>query len=222
MNKQHYYLFLDEGGNLDFAQTGTKYFTLTSVTTFRPFVGSDELISLKYDLLEEGLNLHYLHATEDRQAVRNRVFEVVGRHLENYRIDSIVVEKSKTPPELQLDTAFYPWILGRLLCDVITRIPAESFNELIVMTDLIPVQKKRKIIEKSIKETLSGELPNAIRYQLLHHPSMSCMGLQIADYCNWALYRKWINGDVRSYDLIGSAVKSEIDLFNNTSNNTST
>ena len=35
------YIFLDEAGNFDFSQNGTRYFVLTSVSTRRPFAAHD-------------------------------------------------------------------------------------------------------------------------------------------------------------------------------------
>ena len=69
------YLFLDEGGNFDFSDKGTRYFTMTSVLKFRPFQTFSKLTSLRYDLIETGLDIEYFHASEDRQAVRNQVFK---------------------------------------------------------------------------------------------------------------------------------------------------
>ncbi|OHC69590.1 MAG: hypothetical protein A3H93_02840 [Rhodocyclales bacterium RIFCSPLOWO2_02_FULL_63_24] len=48
---------------------------------------------------------------------------------------------------------------------------------------------------------------------ILHHASRSHYGLQIADYCNWAVFRKWQKGEVEFYDLIKPALKSEFDIF---------
>jgi len=39
------------------------------------------------------------------------------------------------------------------------------------------------------------------------------LDLQIADYCNWAIYRKWNSGDYRSYNVIGPVVRSEFEIF---------
>lgn len=36
---------------------------------------------------------------------------------------------------------------------------------------------------------------------------------QIADYCSWAIQRKWESGDQRSYDLIRDKIRSEFDAF---------
>jgi hypothetical protein len=69
---QSLYIFLDEGGNLDFSPKGTKYFTVSTITKCRPFSLERDLVSLRYDLLEEGVSLERFYASEDRQAVRNR------------------------------------------------------------------------------------------------------------------------------------------------------
>jgi len=168
---------------------------------------------LKYDLVELGLNVEYFHASEDRQAVRNQVFAAVMNNPDNLRIDSIIVEKRKTGPALQPAEHFYPRILGQLLKYILNGRHVEDYDEIIVITDSLPVSSKRKSFEKGIKQTLSQMLPADKRYRVLHHASKSSMGLQIADYCNWAIYRKWESGDPRSYELIRGAVRSEFDIF---------
>src|SRR5271156_2186882 len=37
--------------------------------------------------------------------------------------------------------------------------------------------------------------------------------LQLADYCTWAIQRKWERGDARSYDLIKSRITYEFELW---------
>jgi hypothetical protein len=40
--------------------------------------------------------------------------------------------------------------------------------------------------------------------------------LQVADYCAWAIFRKWESKDrwdIRSFDLIKDRITSEYDLF---------
>lgn len=126
------YIFLDEGGDLNFSQSGTKFFTLTCVTKCRPFALDDHLLSLKYDLLEEGLGLERFHASEDRQHVRNRVFEKIANSLKSFRIDSIVVEKRKTQPQLRVEETFYAVMLGYLLKHVFKKASSEKYSQVIV------------------------------------------------------------------------------------------
>ena len=207
------YLFLDEGGNFDFSTRGTRYFTMTSVLKFRPFEASARLDSLRYDLIESGLNIEYLHASEDRQAVRNQVFDILCSDLSRFEVDSIIVEKSKTRPEWQTPSQFYPRILGHLLGYVLHQISFRNISEVIVITDQLPIQKKRKAVEKGIKLTLKDVLPKNIPYRLLHHSSKSTAGLQIADYFNWAIFRAWERDDPRSLSRVESCINSQMEEF---------
>ena len=210
---RYLYVFLDEGGDFNFSPSGTKFFTLTTLCGVRPFTWDPPLVSLKYNLIETGLNIEYFHAAEDRQAVRDRVFGIIAQHLSQARFDSLIIEKRKTGPALQVAEKFYPRMIGYLLQYVLHPTNCASFDEVIVITDSIPLRSKRQAIGKAIKVTLAKMLPDGVKYSLLHHASKSCISLQVVDYCNWALFRKWERGDSRSYDLVKEAVRSEFDIF---------
>lgn len=210
---RYLYVFLDEAGDFNFSPTGTSFFTLTTVRLVRPFNCDQPLLSLKYDLIEMGLDIEYFHAAEDRQAVRDRVFGIIAHYLGEMRFDSLVVEKRKTGPALQVVERFYPRMIGYLLKYVLHPTNLDGCNEVIVITDNIPVSRKRQAIEKAIKVTLARMLAKGTRYSLLHHAYKSCIGLQVTDYCNWAVFRKWERGDARSYDLVKAAMHSEFDIF---------
>ena len=213
MSPQYLYVFLDEAGDFNFSVTGTRFFTLTTITKNRPFSWDTPVISLKYDLIEVGLDIEYFHAAEDRQAVRDRVFSIIADNLIDLRIDSLIVEKPKTGPSLQVLEKFYPRMIGYLLRYVLDPKNLKDFAEVIVITDSIPVSRKREAVEKAVKQALSKMLPSGTGYRILHHASKSCVGLQIADYCNWAIFRKWERQDLRSYELIRSGISSEFDIF---------
>ena len=212
MQSDFLYLFLDEGGNLDFSPNGTRFFTLTCLTKKRPFDAYKGLSDLKYDLIEQGIAIDRFHASEDRQEVRNRVFEIIRRHLTGVRVDSIIVEKKKTGPSVRCVEKFYPMMLGYLLRYVIEGQDRSSFKEVIVVTDSLPLKKKEEAIKKGIKENLGKRLPG-VKYRIFHHESKSNLDLQIVDYFNWAIYKKWNDGDARSYDLVKSVVRTEFEIF---------
>ena len=207
------YTFVDEGGNLDFSPTGTKYFTITSATVARPFPLEADLSELRFDLLERGVELEYFHATEDLQKTRNEVFALIQANVHRYRVDSVIVEKRKTGPALQELDQFYPRMLGYLLRYLVNGTDWTKWSELVVVTDRIPINKKKKAVEKAIKKTLAKVLPGNIRYRLLHWDSKSTINLQVADYFNWAIYKKWAAKDRRSYDLVSKVILSEFDIF---------
>jgi hypothetical protein len=98
MSPQYLYVFLEEAGDFNFSLTGTRFFSITTITNIRPFPWDASLMSLKYDLIEVGLDIEYFHAAEDRQAVRDKVFAIIGNDLTDLRIDSLIVEKRKTGP----------------------------------------------------------------------------------------------------------------------------
>ena len=207
------YVFLDEGGNLDFSPSGTRYFTISSVTCTRPFDRNVRLTELKYELIESGLDIEYFHASEDRQAVRDHVFAIIRDDLSSLRIDSLVVEKRKTQPAVRQEDRFYPVMVGLLLRHVLGQMPDAGHSEVVVMTDALPVERRRRAMEKAVKETLAAMLPRDMRYRALHHASKSSPELQVADYCNWAVYRRWEKEDQRSYLVVKPALASEIDIY---------
>lgn len=52
-----------------------------------------------------------------------------------------------------------------------------------------------------------------IRYKTACWDASSDGCLQVADYCGWAIQRKWEAGDPGPYSRIASKIYSEYDLF---------
>ncbi|CAK8720992.1 Transposase [Candidatus Electrothrix laxa] len=130
------------------------------------------------------------------------------------RVDSLIAEKSRTAPALQAPEEFYPRMLGHLIRHVAEQKREElaEMKELIVITDTIPINKKRAAVEKGVKAVLKKMLPSGCRFRVLHHASMSNMGLQLADYSNWAIFRKWESEDRLFYDELNEGIKSELEI----------
>jgi hypothetical protein len=51
------------------------------------------------------------------------------------------------------------------------------------------------------------------RWKTAFFPSMADPLLQVADYCTWAIQRKWESGKTRSYDLIKHRITHEVDMW---------
>jgi len=214
MNEQVLYIFLDEGGDLNFSPNGTKYFTLSCISKLRPFEAFKELNDLKYDLMESGTaELEYFHASEDRQIVRDKVFDIINKYFRDSIVDSIIVQKNKTHYYVRKEERFYKEMFGYLIKFVIENTNISQIKKVIIITDSLPLKKKKNAVEKGIKEILSKILKSRIPYSILHHSSKSNYDLQFTDYCNWAIYRKWDRNDLRSYNLIKKYIRSEFDIF---------
>ena len=208
------YIFLDESGNFDFSASGSRYFLLTSVSMKRPFLAARTMDDYKHDCLEYGLNLEYFHCYRDGRGVRSRVFDLIASHLDGMSIDYLVVEKARADSALQEDRRFYPELLSHLLKLVLPiELDADDVAQVIVITDTIPVNKKRRVVEKAVRAALHSMLPSGMSYRILHHQSRSHYGLQVADYCSWAIFRKWQTGDGGWYDRIKPALRCEFELL---------
>lgn len=85
---------------------------------------------------------------------------------------------------------------------MVERVRVKGVNEVIVITDTIPVNRKRQAVGKQLPE---------LNYCILHHQSRSHYGLQVADYYCWAIFQKWQKGESTWYDRIKPAVRGEFD-----------
>jgi hypothetical protein len=211
---KYLYIFLDESGDLNFARNGSRYFLLTSVTKERPFEAFKALHDLRYDLVERATEVdEYFHATEDRQEVRDCVFKVILNHLAGITIDSLIVEKAKTGPALREVDRFYPEMLGYLLRHVIRESNVKGYDEVLVFIASLHEGQKRKAMEKAVKSTLARMLPKGLRYRIVHQSAKANFDIQIADYCTWAICKKWKDNELRLYKVIEPAIRSEFDIF---------
>ena len=214
MKENTLYMFIDEGGNFDFSPKGTKYFTLTCLSEKRPFPTYDRLRTIKYDLIEDSVNIESFHASADKQLVRDKVFDVIQWNIDNIKVDSMIVRKNKTNPAIHPKEKFFCRVFEMLMKWVLKkRVDLDEVENLIIFTDNIPVQKNKKSMEKGIKLTLAKLVKKGLHYNIYHHQSKSNLNLQVVDYLNWAIFRKWENGDERSYQIIKNAVDAEWDVF---------
>lgn len=215
------FIFIDESGNFDFSPRGTKYFILSAVSTLNP-LGKEKLEEIKYDLMKNGTNLEYFHATEDKQVVRNKVYSFI-ENLKDIEIDSVIAQKNKTNPSLYVSTKkkkpkkgekLYTLALQTLLQYIFRRYnnSAKVDQVVIVLSSIFDVNK-RELIKKIIKIYLKQIFSN--HFYLYFHQNRSDKNTQIADYCCWAIYKKWTDGEIRPYSAVnkGNKIKSEFDIF---------
>lgn len=222
LNPSPLYIFIDESGNFDFSPKGTKYYIFTAVTTNFPCEKSFEITNLKYDILNgnviPGLGTDYLedhlcvrfHATEDMQAVRNLFFNTIS-DMKGIQANSIVIQKNKLNPSLYDEKYFYSKFLGSLLEYVFQ---VYSYSSLCIFVDNVATgQVKRKQFIKTIKTEIKDRNPKT-SFRIYFPPSSSNIMLQVCDYINWAIYKKWERQDERSYANIQHLLqRPERDIF---------
>lgn len=204
------FLFFDESGNFDFSPTGTPYLVFGALTTRDPANLLRPLSDLRYRLIASGVEIESFHATEDKQVVRDQVYQII-KTVGGFEFDAVVIEKRKVNPVLYDAARFYPQFANYLLRYIFARYPDPN-ERIVVITDRIPLRKKKGAIEKAFKGYIRQNLGRR-PFTILHHPASSHACLQAADYCTWAIYRKWKDGELRPYNEIRSFVRSDFDIL---------
>ncbi|MEN8374928.1 MAG: DUF3800 domain-containing protein [Gemmatimonadota bacterium] len=210
------YVFADESGNLDFrphtASGPTRYFVLTTLTCSGPEVGN-HLLDLRRELAWDGLGLNSeFHATTDKQRIRDRVFAQIAPH--DFRLDATILEKAKAMPHVRnTDERFYQYAWYYHMRYLLPRI-RRGVTELMVVGASVGTKKRRAAFRDAVSDVMSQVAPT-LDHRVASWDCRSDPCLQAADYCSWAIGRKWERDDARSYDLIKDKLVTEFDLWRN-------
>lgn len=206
------YVFADEAGDFVFKRSArnSKYFIVCTVWLDSCKVGAD-LLELRRRLAWEGFQLNdFFHATEDKQAVRDEVFNLIRS--EDFRVQATVMEKSKAQPQVALSKdRFYKYGWFYHLKFIGHKIVAPDL-ELLFTTASIGTKQGQAIFTESVNDAVQQTIKrNQWKTYFCQSSVDPC--LQIADYCTWAIQRKWERGDTRSYDLIRDHIDHEFDMW---------
>jgi hypothetical protein len=206
------YLFADESGNFDFSRgpSATRYFILTTVSLTDCLVGN-QLLELRRELAWEdrGLDTNF-HATTDLQATRDRVFEVLSAH--DFRVDATILEKAKAKPSIRASEEYFYQLAWYLHMKYIAPQVVRPDDELLVVGASLGTKRKRAAFHSAITDVVRQVTPTA-KFHVGAWDAVSEPCLQVADYCAWALQRKWERGDLRSYTLIREKIRTEFEPF---------
>jgi hypothetical protein len=201
------FAFLDEAGEYVFHAKSGAYLVYTGVITAIPTLFSREFAELKYELLAQGHCVERFHASEDKQFVRDRVFALLSAS-KDFAIHSIVVRKNRINPSMYKHGVYsvaYRTMLRYL-------VGGGGVDQAHIIVDTVPDKQQQTALQKTLRqkaEQAMGQIPFSIN----HHSSASHAMLQVADYCAWAIHKRWQSGDSRSYDLISGKVENEFDLY---------
>lgn len=195
------HIHLDESGDWNFAATSpSRYQILTMAWTYDPLPLATDLTSLRFSIVKAGDTIESFHACVDKQAVRDRVVDAMVRR-DAWRFASVILEKCKINPVLYAPDSFYPKFAGSLLRFVLK---GSAFRpdttQVLVFSDTLPmIKSKREGVLKAMKQTCAACLPPNIQHHALSYRRESNKWLQVADYCCWAMSRKWERSDMRTY-----------------------
>jgi hypothetical protein len=151
------YVFADEAGNFDFSlhPSASRYFVLTTVAMDDCAVG-DELLALRRRLGWQGLHLDSVfHATEDPQAVRDEVFDLLTQAA--FRVDATILEKRKAQRHLQSEAGLYEMAWFLHFKHVAPRIATHA-DRLFVVASRLGTKKKRGRFHNAVATSCTRSL----------------------------------------------------------------
>lgn len=175
---------------------------------------AEDLTALRREFAWNGLHLDQFHATEDKQRVRDRVFEIIADH--DLRFDATVYEKRKARPYTYADPLYFYKLAWYLHFKHVAPEIADAKDELLVVASSLQIKRKRTTTKAAIHQAVT-EVVNQVSPTVSCHcafsPAQTDPCLQVADYMTWAVQRKHESGDPRSYDLIDHQIGTDYKYF---------
>jgi hypothetical protein len=170
-----------------------------------------ELLELRRGLaIRDRYPLSEFHANNDKQRIRDLVFDVLRRA--DLRVDATILDKPKTQDHLRsAPLRFYKqaWFLHFKY--VAPRI-ASARDDLLVVASSLQINRKKRAIHDAVLDVVHQVTPTTFS-STAFWPAISDPCLQVADYAVWAIQRKYESGDDRSYTLIRDKIQSEFQPF---------
>jgi hypothetical protein len=201
----------DESGNLDFDQrTGSRFFVVSTLA-IRDSSAIHSLLNLRRDLDHSGFKLpEGFHASEDRQVVRDNVFQVLTSL--DLRADITYYTKANAYPRVKDDPDyFYKFAWYYHLRYVLPR-RCPKDGSIFVAIATLGTKRRRELHAQALGDVVKQCL-GSVRAHCAHWTAQSHPCLQAADYYCWAVQRWLENGDRRSLDLIQPQIETLHRLF---------
>jgi hypothetical protein len=207
------FIFADEAGCFTFKRTqgASRYFILCTLTTDDCSICND-LLDLRRTLVLEGDSKRdKLHATTDAQAIRDNVFVALGAH--RFRFDATILEKAKAPPHVRTSDADFYRFAWRHHFKALGQDLLTDDDKLLITAASIGTKKTKATFKLALNNALQETTLRQNWESSFLDSAMDPM-LWAADYCAWAIQRKWERDDDRSYRLIAERIVSEVDVWN--------
>lgn len=206
------YVFSDEAGCFNFSRGPniSRYFVVCTIALDSCDIGAD-LLDLRRQMVWEGMPVgNMFHATNDKQVIRDRVFSFINDY--DFRIDATLLEKSKAAPQTRsTNERFYQYAWYYHFKHIAPHI-LRGKREILITAASIGTNKGQAVFTSAVNNVVQQNLRRE-QWATTFPPSATDPCLQIADYCTWAIQRKWEMNDHRSHDIIADKIHTEFDLW---------
>lgn len=123
------------------------------------------------------------------------------------RIDATIVAKSSVSAAMQAGHQLYRYAWHQHFSRIADEIAGPGDRLLAVASDL-GTRKRRGAFHLAVHDAVRASA--RCTHRVAFWPNMSEPCLVVADYCTWAIQRRWERNDGRSHALIASKIASEV------------
>ena len=192
------FMFIVESGNFDFSERGTRHFVMAGVIALAPLGTVNELQALRYRLLAQGQDIRQFHASEDRQAVRDEVFDIMPR-LSDVNVHVVFGTKMNAGADLRNDAAFHALFGGSLVQFAVDSHAASEYRQIVVVFDQALTKSKQGVFHAAVKQQLKAL---GKPFHLYFQPMIADMNGQLADYVSWSKFVQLERGEGRPWAAV--------------------
>lgn len=186
------FVFVDESGNFDFTEGGTRHFVLSAHITRDPIGCGISLLDLTYRYLaEDRADQIPFHATENSIVTRAEFISALCGKTHHCEVISVWVEKRLLPVPERTPEALYSR-LALVLAEQLPSPPGTDERRRVFLFDKSLTKRQQSPVVKILKSSISrSSRRNSIQFRPVSHD----VNGQIADYYAWALFRSLERSD---------------------------
>jgi hypothetical protein len=206
------YIFSDEAGCFVFERNNrvSRFFLVCTVTVDDCAIG-DALLALRRELIwqDKPVREHF-HATEDHGAVRTAVYDFLKNA--DFRADVTLLDKPKADPQTRsTKESFYKYAWYHHLREVAPAL-LNGKTEAFICAASVGTNKGQAVYTAAVNDVLQ-QLIQRQQWKTCFPRAVAEPCLQIADYCAWAVQRKFERGDDKWFKMIEPKFSTVSDLW---------
>ncbi len=176
------WIFLDESGNFDFSERGTKFFVMTAIVTCDPVLSGSEILALKYEQMLRGSQQLDFHASHNSKGTRARVLETIGS-IRAITSLTVVFEKNSLASDYRSSNSLMV-LAAKVIFGFLKKGIENEHHQVTVTFDSVLGKNAQSDITGATKKTLSPHRTRVYFHRVANDPNG-----QIADFIAWAHHR---------------------------------
>ncbi len=180
------FVFIDESGNFDFSEKGTRHFVVSAHVTRTPIDCGSGLRTLTYEFLSRGfIDQVPFHATSNTVGTRTRFIGALCSTAHSCQVISVGVDKFRLEEEMCSPPALLAY-MGALMVEELEHFLTFRDEIVVLLFDTALTAKRRAAVLRQLKVKLKSSTRT---FRVLFRPVKHDVNGQIADHYAWATFR---------------------------------